>query len=290
MRSRAQRVAPFFLILLTVAIALPPCIGQAPQQRSNDLPRGWFVYADEKLKNATEHDTRCFNLSRNEWKVSAEAGGTRIAENSRGQVEAPALPRLIHQEDMTRLQSVTRVNDGWLLAYDGGEFGGGLWLTNDDGSDVRRISNRDVRAVVMRDDGVLILSGLVHIVLDSGDASFYALPHNMNMALQWSIKLDGAPTAYAQQSGAVIVATTHSLDRLTTSGHLEVLHEFPSWIVQQYANSMAISADGSIYIGMRMFVLRLKDQSGEYSEEWLLPDECRRFTLNESKLKCVCKH
>ena len=52
---------------------------------------------------------------------------------------------------------------GWVLAYDGGEWGGGLWLTNDDGSLTKRIVSDNVRAVVPIDGGILVLSGLAHL-------------------------------------------------------------------------------------------------------------------------------
>ncbi len=291
MTSNMQRVASSLLMLLTVIVVPLSAGGQLSPQPSADVPQGWYVYPGNKLKNLNEYDRRCFNLSHREWKVSVEGGAIQITEKSRVQDETSSLPaRLVRQQGMTKLQSATRLNDEWLLAYDGGEFGGGLWLTTEDGSDVKRIFNSDVRAVVPREDGVLILSGLAHMGFDSGDATFYSLPHGMNMALQQSIRLDGAPSAYAQETdGTVIFATTHSLCKITKSGGLQILHAFPRWIAQQYPNSMAIAADGSIYVGMRMFVLKINNQLGEYREEWLLPNECQKFSLDLSKLDCACK-
>jgi hypothetical protein len=289
MTSKVQRVASFLFVLPGVMFVALRVGGQAPPA-SADLPSGWHVYADGKVKNANEYDRRCFNFSRNEWNVTVEGVEVRIAKNIRRQEEVPALPpRLVHQYGMTSLQSATRLNDGWLLAYNGGEFGGGLWLTSSDGGDVKQILNEDVHAVVIRDDSVVVLSGLAHMTGDSGRAWFYALPRDLGMALQRSIKLDGAPGAYTKGTdGSVTFTTTHSLNRITKEGELQTLHEFPKWMAHQYPNSIALLPNGTVYVGMRMFVLRLKNYSGEFSEEWLLPDECRRFTLNESKPDCVC--
>jgi hypothetical protein len=291
MTSNLQNLFSFLLILLGVIVLPLRTGGHLSPRSSTEVPQGWYVYADNKLKNANEYDRRCFNLSHREWKVTVEGDTVQITEKSRVQDETPSLPpRLVHQQGMTKLRSATRFDDEWLLAYDAGEFGGGLWLSNHDGSDVRRIFNSDVRAVVPSEDGVLILSGLAHMTFDSGDASFFSLPHAMNMTFQFSIKLDGAPSAYAQETdGSVIFATTHSLCRVTKTGGLQILHAFPRWIAQQYPNSMAIAADGSIYIGMRMFVLKLNDKVSTYSEEWLLPKECRKFDLDLAKINCACK-
>jgi hypothetical protein len=51
---------------------------------------------------------------------------------------------------------------------------------------------------------------------------------------------------------------------------------------------MAIAAGGSIYIGMRMFVLKLNERGGEYSEAWLLPNDCRKFYADTGKIDCAC--
>jgi hypothetical protein len=47
--------------------------------------------------------------------------------------------------------------------------------------------------------------------------------------------------------------------------------------------------DGTIFIGMRMFVLRLTPNTTEYGEDWLLPNSCPTFELGEKELDCVCK-
>src|SRR5580698_8466222 len=108
-------------------------VGQLSAQQPTDMPQGWYVYADEKLKNASASDARCFNYSRRNWQVTVEEGEPQITERRKDQLETSILPsRLVHQQGMTRLRSATRFEDEWLLAYNGGEFGGGLWLTNED--------------------------------------------------------------------------------------------------------------------------------------------------------------
>jgi hypothetical protein len=275
MTPSLQTFGTSVLMVLSAVLVSARVAGQPSMQQSTDVPQDWHVYPGEELKSATASDHRCFNYSRREWRVTVEDGEAQVTEKRKVQDETPALPaRLVHQQGMTGLRSATRFSDEWLLAYDGGEFGGGLWLTNEDGSEVKRIFNSDVQAVVALEKGVLILSGLDHMGLDVGNALVYSAPHAMNMALQESLKLDGAPSAFAQETdGSVLFITTHSL---------------PRWIAQQYANSMAITADGTIYVGMRMFVLKLDDKGGEYSEEWLLPNDCRKFHLDVTKVDCAC--
>jgi hypothetical protein len=290
MTPNLQTFGTSALMVLSAILVSAQVVGQPSMRQSTDVPQGWYIYPDEELKSATAPDRRCFNYSRREWRVTVEGGEAQVTEKRKVQDETPPLPpRLMHQQGMTGLRSATRFNDEWLLAYEGGEFGGGLWLTNEDGSEAKRIFNSDVQAVVSLEKGVLILSGLDHMGLDVGNALVYSTPHAMNMALQEFLKLDGAPSAFAQETdGSVLFITTHSLCRITKSGQLKILHTLPRWIAQQYANSMAITADGTIYVGMRMFVLKLNDKGGKYSEDWLLPNDCRKFYLDVTKVDCAC--
>jgi hypothetical protein len=98
----------------------------------------------------------------------------------------------------------------------------------------------------------------------------------MNISLQHSVHLDGAPRGYVKESdGSVLFVTTYGLCRITKSGELQRLTGFPRWSQHEFTNSMVMTPDGSLFIGMRMFVLKLRKDSGQYVEEWLLPKECR---------------
>jgi hypothetical protein len=85
----------------------------------------------------------------------------------------------------------------------------------------------------------------------------------------------------------VVFVTTHGMSRITKSGDVQSLANLPNWTKFQYANSMVIASDGSIFIGMRMFVVKLRPDEGQYKEEWLLPAACREFCLDGTN--CICK-
>jgi hypothetical protein len=284
------------LAALAVGVLLPPSLaGQQSGASLGSIPDGWYAYPEEKLKHLDETTLRCFNYSHNEWQVTSEGTVIKITKKLRGKSDELSLPPLLkHAEGMpgrtvrAGLRSVLHFKNDWLLAYDGGEWGGGLWLTNEDGSKTKRVVSDNVRAVVPFDGGILVLAGVAHMTIDFGNAFIFSNPDDLNITLQHAVHLDGAPSAYAKEpDGSVLFVTTYGLCRITKSGELQRLAYFPEWTVQQYPNSMAISFDGSIYIAMRMFVLKLRANSGKYSEEWLLPNECRKFDLKQ--FDCVCK-
>lgn len=140
-------------LTVTVATILLPqmALGQQPAPLSGNIPVGWYVYPEKKLKNLDETTLRCFNYSRNEWQVTNEGNSVKITQLPRptGKDDFPPVPSwpplLKREEGMpgrtvsAGLRSTMHFENAWLLAYDAGEWGGGLWLTNEDGSKTKRI-------------------------------------------------------------------------------------------------------------------------------------------------------
>jgi len=281
------------LAFIVAAVVLPsPVVGQQSVAFAGAIPAGWYVYPEDKLKNWPKNSTwsPCPSDSLTDWQVSAEGDALRITKlvndrtsKSQDKSEQLPLPRLLkHEQGMpgqtvrAGLKSVLHFKNDWLLAYDLGEWGGGLWLTNDDGSETKRILSDNVREMIPVDDGVLVLSGLAHVTIDFGNAFIFSNPDGMNISLQHAVRLDGEPSGYAKEpNGSVLFVTTYGLCRITKSGELQRLTGFPRWSQHEFTNSMVITSDGSIFIGTRMFVLRLRKNSDRYRTEWLLPKECR---------------
>jgi hypothetical protein len=287
----------FAIALLGLAVSSTR-IGQQPPSSSEHIPPGWFVYPDSKLKHADETTLRCFNFSHNEWHVSIKADYVQITKWSGRKFDVPSLPPLLKVQPgmpgktvSAGLSGAMHFAKGWLLAYDAGEFGGGLWLTNEDGSEAKRILGDNVLAIVPLDGGgFLVLSGLAHLSMDFGNLFIFSNPEDMNIALQYSAHLDGAPTAYTKLTdGSVLFLTTLSLNSIAVKPRTsaELNYFFPHWMKMQYPNSMVALKDGTIFIGMRMFVLRLTPSTAGYKEDWLLPNSCRKFENSETD--CVCR-
>jgi len=296
----AKPMAPPLCTLMLAAAFLPPATAVA-QQRSDSaapLPDGWHVVPNGKLKGVDGWGRRCFNLSRNEWEVTVAGDGVEIKKRKTWKegdlpYSPPTPARLKLQPWMpgptveAGLKSSIHFEGTWLLGYNRGEFGGGLWITNDDGSETKRLVNDNVHALLPFDGGILVLTGVAHLMSDFGNALIFANPKGMEMALNSSLRLDDEPRTYVKEpSGDVLFTTTHGLNRITKAGELQTLAVFPDWVKFQYANSMAISSDGSIFVGMRMFVLKLTPDAGAFTQEWLLPAECRNFALQGTN--CVC--
>lgn len=275
--------------LVLVGFLLPlPQAAQEVARSAPQFPADWYVYPSRKLENLDQQTSLCFNYSQNEWKVTTAADGIQVSRLVGSLDSTTPLPfHLKHEKEMIGRASSIHFNGAWLVGFEAGEFGGGLWLTNEDGSKAKHILRENVQAIVPLRDVVLVLSGLAHMGFDYGNAYFFSPPAGMTLPLEHEVRLPGEPRAYVKETDtSVLVVTTRTLSRISDSGEQAALRWFPPWVAQQYANSIVVDADGSIVIGMRMFVLRLTEHSGSYEEEWMLPKECRNFTVQKFDCKC----
>jgi hypothetical protein len=246
------------LALVVAFFSASSHVGQESRSPAGTIPTGWYVYPEDKLNRWPENSTwsPCPSDSLTDWQVRAEGDAVRITKMAnnrtskfRDKSEQLPLPRLLkHEQGMpgqtirAGLRSVLHFKNDWLLAYDGGEWGGGLWLTNDDGSETKRILSDNVREMIPIDDGVLVLSGLAHMTIDFGNAFIFSNPDGMNISLQHAVRLDGEPSGYAKEpNGSVLFVTTYGLCRITKSGELQRLTGFPRWSQHAFTNSMVIT-------------------------------------------------
>jgi hypothetical protein len=214
------------------------------------------------------------NGSSSEWYVALEGG--RVTASARewkrtgppgipvGGAEVPATLRLVRPAI-----AYVRVPDGWLVSYNGGEFGGVVLWYSADGKTNREVSGDRVNAFVETKDGVFAATGLSH-----GGADFGALVRFTRKDGQWTadkvVELRGCGYAAATQAdGKIIVAEggrvvglnrdgTWELEgerllRVDRDGKVETLVAGGEW-VRQFPNSMAVGPDGRVWVGMRRFV------------------------------------
>jgi hypothetical protein len=90
----------------------------------------------------------CANHSELEWRVSlSEADTAQIFPRSRtcgaGSSKLPAGVK--RQKGKIGAERTFKLQNGWLLGFDAGEFGGGLWFADVDGK-TQELSKEKVRA------------------------------------------------------------------------------------------------------------------------------------------------
>jgi hypothetical protein len=89
-----------------------------------------------------------------------------------------------------------------------------------------------------------------------------------------SVDLTGMPFAFADEpNGTFLIATSQRIVRLSETKRVEVLYRSRNF---QYPTSMVRDDDGTLYVGDKYVVVRLRPRDVGYAETWLAPPGATR--------------
>jgi hypothetical protein len=287
-RSQPDAARFPFTLLMLIAATVATCFGQGVTKKPdlNALPVGWKVFPTPTENSET---MLCANYAQPEQVSLSGAGALQILQLPRHAMPIPPVelpPHTIKQPGMAGYESMLKTQNGWLLGFDQGEWGGGLWFVDTNGI-ATQLHKSNVQGLVETSRGVMIFSGLAHMTLDGGEVLIAPYPIAADTTLHPLAPLDGAPQAFTKLSpDEALVVTTHGISRIASSGAHETLTHSSFAIL--YPNSIVSTPEGTIYVGMRLFVVRLVPAStpGEYTEQWLVPDGCEQF--HRAGFICAC--
>jgi hypothetical protein len=218
--------------------------------------------------------------------VSLEDGSVHLGKPPDEEPQQVPLPQHLKlSKEMIGSRSVLRAADGWLVGFDAGEFGGGLWWFNNQGDENRKLLPENVHAIYQTSDGVFVLVGLAHLSLDSGKI-YQFLETADEVKVKQFADLGGSPEASTvDSSGRFVVATPKSVVAVDYAGNVHKLYKSGEDLT--YPTSVIVDAHGDILVGMRFFGLRLAPgNDGEYRPQWLMAKECQAFKIVERI--CIC--
>jgi hypothetical protein len=272
------------LLMLVLATTLQLAAQNLPPEDNQGLPQGWMQAPGSK-DNPTLWE--CAGRA-GSWVVSEPQGSLAIKEldvERAEEIEVPPLLKLT--EEMRGRKSLLRTANGWLIGFDEGEFGGGLWWFSGDGSDSKKLLSTNVHAIYDTRNGTFVLAGLAHMGHDAGEVDqFIETPEKVT--LKWVASLGGSPEASTvDPDGDIIVASPRRVVRVDYSGEVHTLYRSGEDLT--YPTSVVIDPNGDIFVGMRFFVLRLRPVDTLYRPQWLMRKSCRSFKTVEYICSCTGK-
>lgn len=191
------------------------------------LPKDWVRYPDP-----TGPDNKamaCAQWSQKFWQVGKGADGKiEIKEqiHEDGVLPFPLKKKEMRYEGMFGETHVLKTSAGWLVGFSAGEWGGGLFLFDEQGHLQRKfsIANENDRYKVENVVGlfqmgrkIVVAVGLTHLGIDSGFICEFEI--------QESDK--GVVTRRYDTEGAVIFAALESEDSLILATKKKILHYDP---------------------------------------------------------------
>ena len=295
LRRRARTIAAFGIFGVTTSAT----IARAGEPTA---PAGWV---SRSIPAASDREWGCANWSRDEWIVSTAAGPLEISHRdpTKPVIALPFKPPPATEEDITKLKGpsvVQAVPGGFLIGYDRGEFGGGLYWFSTDGRKHVRIAPpagarsdwfpENVHAIAEYEGTFFVFQGVSHLTLRLGRV-LKVRPSGKGWRAAVFVGLDVTPEVVLQErTGVWLMASTDGVSRITANGKVERLWGRPEVLVGTYPNSIARSSDGNVYVGMRAWVLRLTWAQAEarWRADLLAPASCIRLQLTaEGRCSCV---
>lgn len=268
-------------LILLVYVAQDQTIAQ---QDSPPVPANWSMYPKPASGGP---DMRCGNYSKRSWFVSLENEELKIATRAERSDSPGTLPfRLRLPDSAGGHRVVHQLDDGWLVGFEAGEWGGSLWWFSADGKRRQKLSSENIVYFVKLSSEVLALGGLNHMSIDTGKALTVKKDRSGRYRAQLFANLDGEPAAYVQETpDSVLILTTQGVRRLKSSASIEKLVDTDIAIL--YPTSMALTKQGVIYLGMRHYIVRLIPTGNGYKEEWFVPNDCRKFEIRNYECACM---
>lgn len=216
------------------------------------------------------------NFSSLSWLVGRH-GGKVVAELSSPQSElASASPRpdfTPRADGLVGGRDVVKVDDGWLVGFNSGEFGAALYWFDPQGQTKYKISDHQVVAFIQSPSGIMAIEGLGHLGLARG--SLIRLVRKNGHAHWQAVtvqKFDSEPYGYAlSRAGTLYVVLNDSIVSISHDGKTRRLIRSTAWQMLYPTSSVLNADDTKLYVGMRQFVGEFDVRAGQM--KLLVPDQ-----------------
>ena len=241
----------------------------------NDLSRWTVTKPPDKWGDARQGDVPFWavvNDADHAWVVYLREGRPSARLRSVKDPFPPPLPFTIKAEPGLRGdRGNIKVDDGWIVSFNAGEWGGWLWWFSPDGGRRYQIAkNASVNGFFPTDAGLLAVEGISHgrtrgniLRIARGDEGVWRSTTFLPLG-------EEAITAATDADGSLVVATYSRLIRVRPAAKaFDVLLENAFW-ADLYPTSMVVS-EGTVFVGMRHGVARVRKRGNAYRVDWLLP-------------------
>lgn len=207
------------------------------------------------------------NYSVLEWNVKEDKGKIKASLSKDAVLEKPTFtPRTKRFKSGYRFK---KVDDGWLVAFNQGEFGAELWWFSENGQASYKISNDQVNQFITSDAHIYAIQGLAH--LGSSEGSLIKMEKRDRRWISiMHVDFGESPEAIIRmENNSFVIVLTNSLIRVDEGFNVTKIVENSNWGTL-YPNSIASNNLQFIYVGMRQYVVEVNLQTGKV--RYLIPN------------------
>jgi hypothetical protein len=250
--------ACFFPVLLLFFIING--FGQKPVQKwkKHDLPSG-----DAVLQ---------YNNPATSWLVSLDSSGQVIAQNKIAKYpSADTLPFRLYFDTMRSyswkgFRTVKKVDDGYLVGFNKGEFGGSLYWFSEKGDTSYQISRVNVDYIFEYKKKVYMANGLFHMGTDLGKINEMRFADG-KWKVEETVELPSKSNVILPYKDRMLIVTTKTILFFDGTNNFDFIKKDGFWNIL-YPQSAVIQND-ELFVGMRGGVYKINLTTKK--EEWLTP-------------------
>lgn len=239
-----------------------------------------------------ESDRACINMAECSWRVEVIDEPTISIVAGKRSEARPFEP--VEPGPWTRFGGAVymlQVPDGWLVAWNAGEWGGRVSWYSADGATERVLSEAHVVGLFDRKDAILA-PGADNLPLQA--SAGLVLHIARNELGEWQATPGPQPLRDAAVAGfleddTLWIATPTTVEAVARSGAVTLVAKV-SWGLPAplHPTSIVRTADGTLLVGMRHGVARLRPTTdGGHVEDWLVPPPCRELSYQHDR-GCLC--
>lgn len=242
-----------------------------PQKLTGDCPvqsEMAFSKWSEVAPFAAAFGPPCADHLTCEWRVRSTGQGITV-QHVPDQAD-PLPPPLVGYTTVIRgRKRVLPFSDGWLVAGDAGEHGGGLWWVNKSGDRISTLLEVPILGLLKPTSGnqVLAFGGFTHGGMGPGYVFRVTREADSWRATEIA-SLDQPVYILAEVGASFLVVTGKSVHMMERTGAIASTHVGKWW--GRYPVSLSVLQQGAeIVIGMEGIVVVLRKTSGaRYDEKW----------------------
>jgi hypothetical protein len=158
----------------------------------------------------------------------------------------------------TSPSAITPVDDGWIISFNQGEFGGGdvYWFSPDGKQNYRISSGHQVSRFVSLPDGLYAIEGLSHLDMSEGSIIRFNRKKADRFWQAFTVtKLPSEPYAIAvRRDGTILITLFNSVVSVGTNRKINTLLSNASWNSLYPYTSVLSPDEQKLYIGMHQVV------------------------------------
>jgi len=206
------------------------------------------------------------NYSDLEWNVKEEKGKIKASLHKDTTLERPAFtPRTTRFKKGYRFK---KVDDGWLVSFNQGEFGSELWWFSENGESSYKISNDQANQFISLNKNVYAIQGLSHMGSSRGSLTKIDKRDGRWISII-QVGFGESPEAISRmEDNSLAIVLTNSLVRVDEDFNVTKVVGNSNWGTF-YPNSIASNNSQLVYIGMRQYVVEVNLQTG--AVRYLIP-------------------